>query len=112
MSAIRGLRSRLTLEAPVDVADDNGGVSRSYVALDTLWAEISPAPIDGRLVDDRFVAERMEQYVTHHIRLRFRAGMTAAMRFRLGARVFVIHAIEDPDEHRRFLLCRCEEIKP
>ena len=112
MSAIRGLRSRLTLEAPVDAFDDNGGVSRSYAALDTLWAEISPAPVEGRLVDDRFIAGRMEQYVTHRIRLRFRAGMTAAMRFRLAARVFVIHAIEDPDEHRRFLVCRCEEIKP
>ena len=112
MSAIRGLRSRLTLEAPVDVPDDNGGATRTFAAIDTFWAEISPAAVTSRWVDDRFAAGRMEQSITHHIRLRFRAGMTAAMRFRLGARVFFIHAIEDPDERRRFLLCRCEEIKP
>ena len=112
MSAISGLRRRLALEMPVDVPDDTGGVSRTYALLDTLWAQVSPAPATSRLVDDRFVAGRMEQTVTHHITLRFRAGMTAAMRLRDGARVFVIHAVEDPDEHRRFLVCRCEEIRP
>lgn len=112
MSGVRGLRSRLTLEAPVDAADDIGGAARAYVTLDTLWAEVAPAGVAGRFIDDRFVAERMEVTVTHHIRLRWRAGMSGAMRFRLGERIFIIHAIVDPDERRRFLVCRCEEIKP
>lgn len=112
MSAIAGLRRRLALEMPVDAPDDTGGVSRTYALLDTLWAKIAPAPATSRLVDERYIADRMEQTVTHHITLRFRAGMTAAMRFRDGVRVFFIHAVEDPDEHRRFLVCRCEEIRP
>ena len=107
MSAISGLRSRLTLEAPVDVPDDTGGVSRSYAAAGNVWGQILPAK-----GIDRFVGERMEESITHAIRLRFQPGLTAAMRLRLGARVFLIHGVEDIDEHRRFVMCQCEEIKP
>ena len=107
MSAISVLRSRLTLEAPVDVPDDTGGTSRSYLATGSFWGQISPA--QGT---DRFIGERMEESITHAIRLRFQPGLTAAMRLRLGARVFLIHGVEDIDEHHRFVLCQCEEIKP
>jgi NAD(P)-dependent dehydrogenase (short-subunit alcohol dehydrogenase family) len=37
------------------------------------------------------------------------AGVTPAMRFRLGPRVFHILAAIDEDERRRWLRCRCEE---
>ena len=107
MNPISAMRSRLTLEAPVDVADDTGGVSRTYIAQASLWGEIMPA--SGT---DRFVGERMEESITHAIRLRFQPGMTAAMRLRLGARVFFIHGVEDVGERHRFVLCQCEEIKP
>ncbi len=104
---ISGMRSRLVLEVPVDVTDDTGGVSRSYAALETLWGMIVPAR-----ATDRFVGERMELAITHSIRLRYRPGLTGAMRLRLGARVFVIHGIEDVDERHRYSLCQCEEVRP
>ena len=104
---IAGLRSRLTLETPVDTTDDNGGVTRTYAASGMLWGDITPAG-----ASDRFLAERMEQAITHTIRLRFRPDITGAMRLRLGARVFFIHGVEDIDERHRFTVCRCEEIKP
>jgi head-tail adaptor len=37
--------------------------------------------------------------------------MQSGMRFRLGARSFLVHAAFDPDERQRVLICRCEEIK-
>lgn len=101
------MRSRLSLEAPVDMTDDTGGVARSYIAQAVVWGAIMPAA-----ASDRFVAERMEQTITHAIRLRFRAGLTGAMRLRLGTRIFLIHGVEDVDESRRFVLCHCEEIRP
>lgn len=107
IAAIAPMRSRLTLETPVDVTDDNGGVTRSYAAYATLWGTITPAR-----ANDRFVAERMEQSITHMIRLRFRPDITGAMRLRLGVRVFIIHGVEDVAERHRFTLCSCEEIRP
>lgn len=101
------MRSRLTLEAPVDFTDDTGGVARSYIVQAVVWGAIMPAA-----AGDRFVAERMEQTITHSVRLRFRAGLTGAMRLRLGARMFLIHGIENVDERRRFVLCHCEEVRP
>lgn len=112
MNAVGGLRSRVTLQAPVDVVDDNGGVSRSYASIGDVWAEILPESVVGRLVEDRFIADRMEEGVTHVIRIRWRDGVDAQMRFALGARVFVVHALLDPNERKRFIVCRCEEIKP
>ena len=108
MSAgIGGFRSRLILEAPVDTTDDNGGVTRSYAVLAIVWGMIVPAR-----ATDRFAGERMEQSITHSVRLRFRADLTGAMRLRLGTRVFVIHGIEDAGERHRFSLCQCEEVRP
>lgn len=101
------MRARLTLEAPVDFTDDTGGVARSFATQAVLWGAIMPAA-----ASDRFVAERMEQTITHSVRLRFRAGLTGAMRLRTGTRVFLIHGIENVGERSRFALCHCEEIRP
>jgi head-tail adaptor len=37
------LRDRLTLQAPVETADGQGGVQRSYAAVRKVWAEVTPA---------------------------------------------------------------------
>ena len=99
------LARRLVLEAPVDAADDIGGASRSWVVVATLWGEIESLRGETRLA-----ADRLEQAITHRVTLRWRPGVTAQMRLRLGARVFVIRAARDPDESRRRLVLDCEEI--
>ena len=104
---IGGLRRRLTLEAPVDVADDIGGVTRGFAAVATLWGDIH-AVTGARL----FVAERPEENITHLVRIRYREGLTGAMRLRLGARILNIRAVHDVDERRRYLQCHCREVKP
>ena len=99
------LARRLVLEAPLDAADEIGGASRSWADVATLWGEVESLRGETRLA-----ADRLEQAVTHRITLRWRAGVTGAMRLRLGARVFVIRAARDPDESRRRLVLDCEEI--
>jgi SPP1 family predicted phage head-tail adaptor len=101
------LRQRLTLEAPAEVDDGAGGVSRSFVALATVWAAVIPTA-----AVEIAEADRVSQRVTHRITLRWRAGVTAAMRFTKGARVWRIMAATDPDGTRRRLDCLAEEVSP
>jgi len=54
-------------------------------------------------------AGRLAGRVSHALTLRHRAGVTPAMRFRAGTRVFHILAAFDADERKRWLTCLCEE---
>ena len=106
-SPIGRMRRRVTLEAPVETADDVGGVVRAFVPVAALWADITP--LGG---EARFVADQAQERLTHKVRLRWRDGVSAAMRFRLGARLLAIRDVSDASETRRFLVCHCLEVKP
>lgn len=101
------MRHRLTIEAPVDTTDDNGGVARSFVDAGALWAAIETI---GRR--RQFLAERPEQSITHHVLFRRREGLTGDFVLRKGARRFRVLAIEDLDTAGRAQRALCEEIKP
>lgn len=105
--AAGGLRRRVTLEAPADLADDIGGATRAWAAVATLWARIETPRGATRLA-----ADRLEQAIAHRVTLRWRDGVTGAMRLRIGARIFLIKAARDPDESRRSLVLDCEEATP
>lgn len=98
-------RRRFVLEMPQENPDGFGGVIRSYAAGPELWGAIEM--IAG---DERFRGGRAEQAVTHRITLRFRDGVTAAMRFSRGLRRFDIRSAGDPDGSRRELVCLVEEV--
>lgn len=106
MSAIGEMRLRMTLEAPVDMPDDSGSMTRSHVALAQLWAKLTP--LSG---EARFIAEREEQAISCLALIRWRADVTSRMRLVAGPRKLLILSVYDPDERRRFLLCRCEEVE-
>lgn len=108
---IAARRLRLVLEEPVTVADDIGGTARSYTPRVTLWARLVPANSAARSTE-RSVADQAGQGVTHHVTLRWRGDITAAMRFRAGTRLFNILGQSDPDGLRRHLVCLVEEIAP
>jgi SPP1 family predicted phage head-tail adaptor len=105
--AIGDLRLVATLEAPVDTPDDAGSAFRTYAPLALVWVQVTPSK-----GDDRFVASRQEEAITHLARIRWRGDVTSQMRFAIGSRRLLIHAVYDADERRRFLMCHCEEIKP
>lgn len=98
------LAARLKLEHPVDTADGQGGATTAYASASFVWGRIEPVSVE--------TLERAETQVftiTHRIWLRYRSDLTLGMRLRLGARIFVLRAFYDPDETRRFVVCRCEE---
>jgi SPP1 family predicted phage head-tail adaptor len=101
---IGDLDQRLSLERPVDTPDDIGGVDRSWVHVDDLWAQVTP--VSGR---EDFAAEREETALTHRVLVRWRPDVTGAMRLRVGSRILVIHAALDWDTRRRFMLLQCQE---
>lgn len=96
---------RLVLDAPVNTQDDIGGIERSWVFVDVIWARMTAL---GGV--ERFKGEREESAITHVITIRWRPDITGAMRLRLASRIFLIHAAVDGDGRRRTLNCRCSEI--
>jgi len=106
VSAIGELRHRLVHETPVEVADGAGGVRRSFLTVDALWGaiETTAAPEE--------IADRPGAVLTHTISLRAPATLAPGDRLRLGARVFTVETVSDPDGRGRRLVCRCREETP
>ena len=103
-----GARSRrFVLELPLERPDGFGGVIRSYAPGPQLWGAIEmPSGTE------RVRADRPEQSLTHRITLRYRDGVTGAMRLTSGLRRFAIRAASDPDGSKRDLVCLVEEVRP
>jgi SPP1 family predicted phage head-tail adaptor len=103
-----GARSRpFVLELPLESPDGFGGVIRSFAAGPQVWGRMEM--LSGT---ERTRADRPEQSLTHRITLRYREGVTGAMRLTAGLRRFAIRAASDPDGSRRDLVCLVEEMKP
>ncbi len=103
-----GARSRrFVLELPLERPDGFGGVIRSYAPGPQLWGAMEM--LTGT---ERVRADRPEQSLTHRITLRYREGVTGAMRLTIGLRHFAIRAASDPDGSKRDLVCLVEEVRP
>ena len=98
---------RFVLEVPLESPDGFGGVIRTYAAGPQVWGAIEL--LRG---DERVRAGRSEATATHRVTLRYRDGVTAAMRLVRGLRRFAIRSAADPDGTRRDLVCLVEEISP
>ena len=95
MTAPGSLNRRLVLEAPVEAADDQGGVVRSYAAVATLWAEIAPLRAHPGVVADALGAD-----VSHRIVLRGNFSVTTRHRLRDGGVIYRIVAFRARDAGR------------
>ncbi len=104
MTAIGEFRHRLNMQAADEIEDGAGGVTRTWEPLGDVWAAIEPLSLDDAVVSDKRLGQ-----LTHRVTLRYRADITLAHRFVLGARVFCIRAVRDPDERGRLLECLVEE---
>jgi SPP1 family predicted phage head-tail adaptor len=100
---IGSLSERLTLEQPVRTADGGGGAGVVWETVAELWAH--PRPMSG---DERLAHDQLAGRLTHEVRIRYRAGVTPAMRFRQDARIYQIVAVLEA-ERRAWLKCLCEE---
>ena len=98
------LRTRAVLEAPDDSVDDAGALVRIWRPVASIWAKVSP-----RRGAEVFVAGGQESVLTSEVVVRWRPDIASPMRLRIGSRALLVRAAFDPDGHRRFLVCVCEE---
>jgi SPP1 family predicted phage head-tail adaptor len=102
--AIGALRHPLTLEAPARSAGEGGTATVVWSPVAQVWTAITP--LNGR---EMVWADAVASRVTHEVRLRFRDGVHAEMRFTTGSRILDIRAVRDEGERHRWLVCLCEE---
>jgi SPP1 family predicted phage head-tail adaptor len=102
MTAAGELNRRLALQAPVEMPDGAGGVTRSYADVATVWAKLVPFAARGQVV-----AAASGATITHRIVMRLRSDVTTRHRLRLGARVFRIATVREQEPG--FLLVHAEE---
>lgn len=91
------LNRRLTLQAPVETPDDQGGVARSYATFATVWASVTP--LDGQTKIEADAEGATERY---RIVLRSHFSLTLQHRLVEGERIYRIVGIRDRD-NRRFV---------
>jgi len=106
------LSRALVLEGPVEASDGLGGITRSWAALGTLWAEVLPGT--GR---DTAGEEVVLSTVPYRITVRGApqgapSRPTVGQRFRDDARLFTILAVTERDEAGRYLVCFVREETP
>jgi len=99
------LRIPLELQQIVDVADGQGGITRSYSTLANVYGHINPV---GSRRTNRGHGD--EVTTTHRIIVRYRTDIAPDQRFISNNRSFDIQTVRDLDESQRFLLCECVEI--
>ncbi len=104
LPTIGALRHSVTIEAPVDTADELGGFLRGFTPLARVWAQI-----EALGASEQFIEQRSEQIRRYAVTIRWREGLESQMRFDFRGRKLLIRSIEDGDEGRRFLKCLCEE---
>ncbi|NTE57209.1 phage head closure protein [Agrobacterium tumefaciens] len=101
------LTARLELEMRTEMPDGQGGVLERWDVLRSLWAAMEPV---SEAFHERASAEGVT--ITHRVWLTWCSDIAAGMRFRKGRRILGIRTVMDPDETRRFIVCRCEEESP
>jgi SPP1 family predicted phage head-tail adaptor len=103
MTAIGELNRRLVLEAPAEMPDGAGGVTRSYTTAATVWASIAPIGAASGPV-----AQALGASVTHRIVIRPGPSVTVQHRFRDGTRLFYVRDVRDRED-RRFVEIHAQE---
>ena len=101
------LRHRVDFEKRVDVQDpDTGDVTPTWLAL----ARSVPAAIEPLSAREFIAGQAMQSEVTTRIVVRYRDGLSAAMRIKHGARIYNPQGfLADLDSGRDYLTIPCSE---
>ncbi|MEM9968314.1 MAG: head-tail adaptor protein [Pseudomonadota bacterium] len=103
------LKHALVLEAPQRVADGAGGYVEGWIALGTLWAEIT-ARTGRELASTGAPVSRVEYKITvRGAPYGAPARPKPQQRFRDGTRIFVIQAVAERDADGRYLTCFADQ---
>lgn len=98
------LRHRITIQEKSLAPDALGQPATSWTDVATVWAAVEP--LRGR---EFFAADQMNAEVTTRIRIRWRSGITAAMRVSFDSRFYNIKAIIVPNEVHEEMQLMCGE---
>lgn len=102
------LRHLVTLQQEVQIADGAGGTSKSWTDVASLWAEIIPIGGTGSMLSrtsgkEVMVGDQVQSEISHKITLRYRDGVTSAMRIVYESRFFNIRSVANPAERNQQL---------
>ena len=103
MTAPGDLNRRLQLQAPVESADDEGGVTRTYETVTTLWAQVVPRGGGANIA-----AGSLGASLRYAIVIRARDDITTRHQFIDGTHVYRAIAVGESAD-RRFLEIEAEE---
>lgn len=101
------LRHRVTLQEQAAGSPQQlptGEPDVAWVNVATVWAEVRPLG-----VRERFLSAQTQPEQTHLVRIRYRAGVNAAMRVLFGTRKFDILGVINVDERNAELRLQCRE---
>jgi head-tail adaptor len=101
------LKTRLQIQAPIETADGQGGVARSYATLTTAWAQVTPLAARGGGGGADVEAGADGAVARYRILLRSNFVLTLQHRLADGARIYRISGIRDHDD-RRFIAVDAE----
>lgn len=104
---IGAMRERVDIQTRTPTVGAIGNVAFAWATTATVWAQVRP--MSAR---ERFVAERLAARGVYEITIRWRTGITPAMRMLWRGRTFNVKQILNPDERRRFLTIIVEDAAP
>ena len=92
------LNRRVIIQSVTRTSDGQGGYTEVWATFATVWASI--VPMKGY---EKFQAAKLETPVSHKMMMRYRSGVTTAMRILWGTRVFDIKEVLNMNEDNSFL---------
>jgi head-tail adaptor len=98
------LRHLFQHRTAVNLPDGMGGVARTWLTVDRLWGAIEAVSDGPALAEERPIA-----MLAHRVTLRAPNTLAPGDRLVLGARVFEVQSVTDPDGRGRLSRCRCLE---
>ena len=102
-------RHRIAIEQKTRGSSDGAGgaVSETWTTFAEGWAKLEPQT--GREI---VAADQNVHRLTHRVTVRFRAGVTTAMRVKYQGRILAILGVRELLENGRWLEIMCEEGAP
>ena len=98
------LRHKLTLQEEVQNSDGAGGTIKSWQDVADLWAEIIPInTLSGAASKKLLFGGQIQSEISHKVMVRYREGITPAMRLVFDSRIFSIRYVANIEERRESL---------
>lgn len=96
------LDKRVTIQSMTATRNAIGEPVEAWADVATVWAAVEP--VQGR---EFWEQQQVQSEVTTRIRIRYRAGVTAAMRVTYGGRFYNIKSVIDPRERHDEMQLMC-----